>query len=129
MKSDCPACRQSHALRIRQIRLSQRIHFPSDLLFDVHSRARRWFLRIVLALDVIVLGVTSKLCLQSDALLACKALSEFVAAFEFNIGNPTAAHRLSETCSVSVSLNRQMQAYNFSVCETAYAEDNQSVKD
>ena len=73
---------------------------------------------------MIVLGVTSKLCLQPDALLACEALSEFLAAFESDLGNPTAAHEPSETCSVSVSINMQMQAYPVSVRESACAQDN-----
>ena len=105
-------------MRIRKIRLSQRIHFPCDLLFDVHIRARWWFLRSVLALDVTVLGVTSKLCLQSDALLAREALSEFVAAFESDIGDPTASHEPSETFSVSVSVNvcRQIMFVCADVC-------------
>ena len=98
--------------------------FPWDLLFNVRIRARGWFLRCALAINVIVLGVTSKLCLQPDALLACEALSEFVAAFESDLGNPTAAHEPSETCSVSVSINMQMQAYPVSVRESACAKDN-----
>ena len=83
-------------------------------------------MRSVLAFDVTVIGVTSKLCLQSDALLACKALSEFVAAFESDIGNPTAAHEPSETCSVSVSINicRRTMFVCADVCEPACAEDN-----
>lgn len=101
--------------------------FPCDLLFDVRVRARWWFLRGDLAINVTVLGVTSNLCLQLDALLACEALSDFFAAFESDIGSPTAAYEPSETCSVSVSINRQMQAYRSSECESACAEDNSRV--
>ncbi len=85
----------------------------------------------VLALDVTVLGVTSKLCLQPDALLACEALSEFFAAFESDIGDPTAAHEPQQTTPVSVSINicRRMMFACADVCESAYAGDNLRVVD